>query len=47
MIGSDIEKGLLPDDRKFIGGLIRDICYFNARNYFDFPNSHNQKHPVA
>lgn len=37
MIGSDIEKGLLPDDRNFIGGVIRDICYFNARNYFDFP----------
>lgn len=46
MIGSDIEKGLLPDDRKFIGGVIRDICYFNARNYFDFPNTPNSKHPL-
>lgn len=37
IIGADIEKGLLPDDRTFLGGVIRDICYFNAKNYFEFP----------
>jgi glucuronate isomerase len=45
MIGSDIEKGLLPDDRNFISGVIRDICYFNARNYFDFPIHIKQNTP--
>ncbi|WP_116124792.1 glucuronate isomerase [Lewinella sp. IMCC34183] len=37
MFGQDIERGLLPDDRKFIGGLIENICYTNAKNYFNFP----------
>ncbi|MBB4078322.1 glucuronate isomerase [Lewinella aquimaris] len=38
MFGSDIERGLLPDDRPFIGGLIQDICYNNAKKYFNFPS---------
>ncbi|MCP9235548.1 glucuronate isomerase [Lewinella sp. JB7] len=38
MFGRDIERGLLPDDRPFIGGLIQDICYNNAKNYFNFPS---------
>ncbi|THH41882.1 glucuronate isomerase [Neolewinella litorea] len=37
MFGQDIERGLLPDDRKFIGTIIEDICYNNAKNYFNFP----------
>ncbi|NJB84922.1 glucuronate isomerase [Lewinella marina] len=37
MFGQDIERGLLPDDRKFIGQLIENICYHNAKNYFNFP----------
>ena len=37
MYGRDIERGLLPDDRAFIGRTIQDICYHNAKNYFNFP----------
>ena len=37
MFGQDIERGLLPNDRRFIGGMIQDICYTNAKNYFNFP----------
>ena len=37
MFGQDIDRGLLPDDRKFIGQMIQDICYNNAKNYFNFP----------
>lgn len=36
MLGSDMEKGLLPEDSELIGSMVRDICYNNAKNYFDF-----------
>jgi glucuronate isomerase len=28
----------LPQDEKWIGKVIQDICYYNARDYFQFPN---------
>jgi len=34
LIGSDIEKGLLPRDFGLVGGVVRDICFRNARDYF-------------
>ncbi|HTI98666.1 MAG TPA: glucuronate isomerase [Dongiaceae bacterium] len=37
LIGRDVECGLLPDDEKLIGPLIRNICYFNAERYLNFP----------
>lgn len=36
MFGKDVEQGLLPNDIHWIGKLIRDICYYNAKNYFGF-----------
>lgn len=39
MIGSDIEAGLLPYsgyEKERIDGMVRDICYYNAKNYFKF-----------
>ena len=36
IFGNDMEKGLLPTDIKHIGGIVQDICYNNARAYFDF-----------
>ena len=36
IIGDDIEKGLIPNDIKLSGRMISDICYSNAKNYFDF-----------
>lgn len=38
LIGSDMENGLVPRDMDFIGRMVRNICYFNARDYFDFPH---------
>ncbi|KAA9041185.1 glucuronate isomerase [Ginsengibacter hankyongi] len=35
----DILKGELPGDEKWIGGIISDICYYNARNYFKTNNT--------
>jgi glucuronate isomerase len=35
MIGSWIEKGEAPQDYSLLGKIIQDICYFNAKQYFD------------
>jgi hypothetical protein len=32
-----MEDGLLPDDEKLVGSMIRNICYANAKNYLAFP----------
>jgi glucuronate isomerase len=37
LIGDDIEKGLLPADEALIGGMIRAICYQNARDFLGLP----------
>jgi glucuronate isomerase len=36
ILGKEMEQGLLPDDFGLVGGLIRDVCYYNAKRYFDF-----------
>ncbi|MEM9919893.1 MAG: glucuronate isomerase [Bacteroidota bacterium] len=36
LLGQDIEQGLLPVDIPWIGQLVQDICYNNARKYFRF-----------
>lgn len=36
LFADDIKNGLLPDDEQWIGKIIQDISYNNARQYFDF-----------
>lgn len=36
LFGEEIENGELPDDIPQIGKIIEDICYNNAKNYFNF-----------
>lgn len=36
LIGKDVHNGELPNDTKWLGGIVADICYNNAKNYFDF-----------
>jgi glucuronate isomerase len=36
IIGQDVENGELPWDEKWLGKLVSDICYFNAKEYFNF-----------
>lgn len=36
VFAQDINQGLLPNDLPFIGKIIEDIGYFNAKNYFNF-----------
>jgi glucuronate isomerase len=36
-LGADMARGRLPGDLELVGAVVRDICYFNARRYFRFP----------
>ncbi|MFI5156572.1 MAG: glucuronate isomerase [Chitinophagales bacterium] len=36
IFGEEIEKGELPNDPEWIGKIIQDICFYNARNYFNW-----------
>jgi len=37
LLGEDVRRGYLPDDRALLGAMVRNVCFFNARNYFGFP----------
>lgn len=37
ILGGEMERGLIPNDTQLVGAMVRDICYFNARRYFNFP----------
>lgn len=36
IIGNDVENGELPADEQWLGKIVSDICYHNAKNYFEF-----------
>ena len=36
LLAEDIENGELPNDTEWVGKVVKDICYFNAKNYFNF-----------
>ena len=36
MLGNDIENGELPNDTEWIGQIVQNICYNNAKQYFGF-----------
>lgn len=36
IFGEDVENGELPNDIAWLGKLVQDICYYNAKNYFNF-----------
>lgn len=35
-LGNEMVAGRLPEDMDMIGSMVKNICYFNARNYFNF-----------
>lgn len=37
LLGEDVRRGRLPDDRALLGALVQNVCFFNARDYFGFP----------
>ncbi|WP_203258502.1 glucuronate isomerase [Hyunsoonleella ulvae] len=38
ILGEDVKQGLIPNDLEFLGKMVQDICYYNAKNYFGFSN---------
>lgn len=36
ILGEDVKQGLIPNDIEFLGKMVQDICYYNAKNYFGF-----------
>jgi len=37
LIGNDVENGLLPaSEMDFLGKMVENISYFNAKNFFEF-----------
>lgn len=36
LLGKDVRRGLLPDDRELLGRLVRNVAFCNARDYFGF-----------
>lgn len=35
LIGHDVENGELPNDMEWLGKMVENICYFNAKKYFN------------
>jgi glucuronate isomerase len=36
LFGDDVENGELPNDVEWLGKIVQDICYYNAKNYFNW-----------
>ena len=36
ILGRDMASGMMPDDLDLVGGMVKDICYFNAKRFFAF-----------
>ncbi|MFM8361981.1 MAG: glucuronate isomerase, partial [Haliscomenobacter sp.] len=36
LIGRDVQHGELPHDMPLLSGLVRNVCYHNAKNFFQF-----------
>lgn len=36
LLGCDVENGLIPNDMKLLKEYVEGICYYNAKNYFNF-----------
>jgi glucuronate isomerase len=37
LLGNDMERGELPADLELVGGMVRNICFANAQQYFCLP----------
>ena len=37
ILGEDVRRGRLPDDRSALANLVANVSFFNARDYFGFP----------
>ena len=37
ILGEEVRRGRLPDDRRALSNLVADVSFWNARDYFGFP----------
>lgn len=44
LFGEEIENGELPNDIPWVGKVIQDICFHNAKNYFSWQYIEKQSH---
>ena len=50
LVGSEVEKGELPNDERLVGGMIRRVCYENACDFLRLattPGSQAQKREIS
>lgn len=50
LLGTEMEKGELPNDENLVGSIVRNICFDNARQYLGLelaPATETQQAPVA
>ena len=40
LFGDEVENGELPNDVNWIGKVVQDICFHNAKNYFNWQSAH-------
>jgi glucuronate isomerase len=45
LFGDEIEHGELPNDLEWIGKVMRDICFHNAKNYFNWQQLNQETQP--
>jgi glucuronate isomerase len=36
LLGDDVRRGLVPDDRDLLSRLVSNVCFHNARGFFGF-----------
>jgi glucuronate isomerase len=36
LVGTDVEKGEIPNEPDLLKPLIENVCYYNAKEYFQF-----------
>ena len=46
VLGGEMESGLIPNDEQLVGGMVRNICFRNAAQYFGMPTGATRE-PVA
>ena len=50
LLGREMENGELPNDEQLVGGLVRNLCFDNARQYLGLelaPSSENPRESIA
>jgi glucuronate isomerase len=47
LLGDDVRRGLLPNDRGLLGRMVENICFYNAKHYFRFETPEDDEQACA